>query len=859
MKHIILLAFWVLTASLLHAQNREPEKYTDALKRYQQFVDGLPKDDNSKEHDGPEALFNRWAWYWKQHTDENGYMVPTAKNLEEWLKYTAIKANKSNERTTSGANWIFQGPHAQYSSQGRTNVIAFDPTDSNTFYAGAAGGGVWKTTDGGATWASLYDNLPSLGVADIKINPLNHNTIYVLTGDGDAWDSYSTGLIVSHDGGTTWSTTGLSWTLSFYNRGMSLLINPQDTNKLMIGTASGLYKSSDCGATWTRTDGHSFKQILYNPADTNIVYGTTYNTANIIGSTGAVVMRSANGGTHWDTVFNPANAQRIALAVCPAAPNIVKAVASNTSSGLKGIYSSADSGRTFTALYVSDPSCTDNLLGWNITLPSTGCGGQGWYDLAIAMHPSNPLQVTLAGVFDYYSTDGGVSWNGMAPIHADKHFLGYNPRSGALFQTCDGGVMKNYGPAEGWIDLSDGLYITEFYKNAVDNGVPFCIGGAQDNGSTMLNGSSETFLTGGDGFQPLIDYSDPYNTFFTSYEYGNVFITTDGGSTFNSITNSISTSETNWLTPFVQHPNQPQVLLLAFKQIFQSYDRGASWRTFSPVFNANDYITNLAIATSSPDHIYATYDDYYTTGGSIIEYTTNSGTSWNMVTPPFTGIYITGLAIDPANPNRISVTFGGYAAAAKVLSYDITAGSWLNETGGLPNVPANCIIADTGTYTRYIGTDVGVYYKNTSMTNWALYSTHLPTVHVTDLHINYATGELWAATFGRGMWKSVKADFGTHAVPHTGVPTTLRETADISVAPNPAHGSFRINTPSPALRDGTVAVSLINAAGKTILRNTGEFDIHGNMKVDIKQLPAGFYICEVSNERGVARNKLVVY
>src|SRR4051794_39637161 len=121
---LTVIAFFM--CNLLHAQSRTPEKYQEALEGYRQLAESQPKMDGGKEeHEGPDALLNRWAWYWKQHTDENGYMVPPAKTLEEWQKYTAVKANRGGARTTATANWIFQGPHAQYTSQGRVNVAAF--------------------------------------------------------------------------------------------------------------------------------------------------------------------------------------------------------------------------------------------------------------------------------------------------------------------------------------------------------------------------------------------------------------------------------------------------------------------------------------------------------------------------------------------------------------------------------------------------------------------------------------------------------------------------------------------------------------------------------------------------------------
>src|ERR1019366_9421851 len=288
------------------------------------------------------------------------------------------KREHTGARTTAiPSNWVFQGPDMcdhGYSGIGRINVVAFDPVDSNTFYVGSAAGSTWKTTDGGITWNSLYDHLPTLGVSDIKINPLNHNTIYVATGDGDGGDAYSSGVIKSYDGGLTWNTTSLTWLPTAYHSARSLLINPLDTNSMILATNNGIYKTHNSGATWANVASGDFKQILYKPLDTSIVYGTIYT------STSAQIQRSINGGNTWATVTSFTDAQRINIAVCPASPAIVKAIASNNHSGLKGIYGSSNSGASYTSLFKDDTTCVNNLLSYDRDLPSTASTGQGWYD-----------------------------------------------------------------------------------------------------------------------------------------------------------------------------------------------------------------------------------------------------------------------------------------------------------------------------------------------------------------------------------------------------------------------------------------------------------------------------------------------
>ncbi len=827
------------------AKTTVPIRYAEALERYYQFAEKT--DDATAEEQshssGREAkedkdhLFECWNYYWKSHLDKDGYMVPPVQTVRNWQEYISHQKAQGERTTASVSDWVFQGPSTcdhGYSGLGRINKVAFDPIDSNTFYVGSAGSNAWKTSDGGNSWMPMYDFLPMQGVSDIAVNPQNRNTIYIATGDGDAGDAYSSGVIVSHNAGLSWSTTGLSWLPSSYISTHSILINPLDTTSMMLASTNGLYKSNNSGVSWTNVMSNNFKQIIYNPSDTAIVYGTMYT------DTCAQIMRSIDGGYTWNAVTSLREAQRINVAVCTAAPSIVKAIVSNNQSGLAGIYSSSDNGASFIPVYINDTFCNNNLLGYDLGLPTTSCGGQGWYDLCIAVNPTDPNQVTVGGVNTYFSSDGGSSWSlanqwyggvsGVETVHADKHCLAYNPLSGALFETCDGGVYKNYGPVtEPWTDLTNGITITEFYRNAVDNNVTFCIGGAQDNGTKMVDGGSTIDLTGGDGMQPLINYGDPSNMWYTSYQNGSVSMTNDGGATYNSITDIIGESGA-WVTPYVLHPTDPATLLLGYKKIYVTHDNGSSWSDLSPVLDTNSFLDRIAIANTNPNYVYAClYDN--NVGQPFIYHTTDFGATWNTIATPFSS-YISDLIIDPKNENRIWVTCPWYGIT-KVWSYNLLTHLWSNQNGSLPDVPVNCIVIDSSTGTRYVGTDAAVFYRDTTMLNWALYNNNLPTVHVDDLHINYTTNELWAATFGRGMWKSVKHDHTTTGV----LPVFM--TQNIRLYPNPASTQITIQSTNKLINN----ISITNMVGQNVYSSSYN---ENKVTIDISALPPGVYFVKTN-------------
>lgn len=856
MKKLLLFVVFVLAQNLLHAQPwmpanmNGPMKYSDALARYYAWTakngeenEKAPQHQGKEEQETKDHLFQVWNNYWKMHLDQNGYMVPPVQTVLNWQKFLQTQTTTRTARTTTTpSNWIFQGPDTcshGYSGLGRINVVAFDPVDSNTFYIGSAGSNAWKTTDGGNTWTSMYDNLPMQGVADIKINPLNRNTIYIATGDGDAGDAYSSGIIVSHDGGLNWATTGLTWSPSLYYSAHKMLINPLDTLTMMIASTNGLYKSNNAGATWTNINSGNFKQIVYNPMDTAIVYGTMYT------DTCAQIMLSIDGGNTWNAVTHFTDAQRINVAVSPANPALVIAVVSNESSGLEGIYNSTDSGHTYNPLYIGDTACDNNILGYSLGLPTSECDGQGWYDLCIAINPTNPDEVVVGGVNTYYSADGGNTWtianqwytgiSGVSTVHADKHCLAYNPLSGGLFETCDGGIYKNYGPVTTpWTDLTDGINITEFYRNAVNNDVTFCIGGSQDNGTKLIDGGGSFDIAGGDGEEPLINYGDPQNLWYCSYPDGIIDITRDGGANWTNITDTIHSSGA-WTTPYVLHPTDTATLILGYNQVYVTYNNGFSWASTSPVFDTNSNIDRIAIATTNPNYIYVTYYDY-TVWKPYIQYTTNFGTSWQSITLPFTGL-ISDIAIDPKNENKIWVTCPWYGYP-KLWSYNLTTNTWTNETGSLPDIPVDCILIDTSSLTQYLGTDAAVFYKDTTMTNWTLYNTNLPCAHVYDLQINYTTNQLWAATYGRGMWATTKADY----TPPAGIKQLAAAGNNISIFPNPATTQLTIQSTNQPISK----IIITDLLGQTVYLQTAPANCT-LLQVDISGLTPGVYFVRINN------------
>lgn len=879
MKRIYVAVAMVTLASSVLAQSNlsknGPVKFADVVAEYEH---SNTKKENA--HSDGEVVkedddyhFERWKWYWQQHLDENGYMVPPAVNFK-----AALDAGRSLSKTTADqSDWKFQGPTSSpsgYNGIGRINIIEFHPADTNTYWVGASGGGAWRTTDDGQSWTLMTGNLPRLDVSDIDINPQNPNTIYVCTGDRDGGsatynNNYSIGVMKSTDGGMTWNTTGISWNTSQYDLTNCLLISPADTSRLLLATNVGIRKSTDGGANWTNVQNGHFKQILYHPTNPNIVYASRYDGDRQI-------YLSTNGGDTWNVVTNFNNARRITLAVTPASPNLVRAAVCNSSNGLMGIYESTNSGISFTEIYAPTGSSCNNKNGDLITssLDGRGCGKQGWYDLSLAISPTNPNVMYFGAVNTYGSTNGGRNWSivtewysslpGVVTVHADKHWFAYHPFTGEFFECNDGGIYKTANPHSTlWSDITHGMGITQFYRNAVSNTATYVLAGAQDNGTKGWQGGVWYELTGGDGMDCHIDPVDT-SVFYTSVQYGSIRRTTNGGNSFSTISNNIPGGpEGSWITPFLITPNNNTALIAGYEHIYYSSNRGNSWSSIqgSKIIDINNkefLCTRLAMTGGTTPTIYAIFPD-----SQVVFYADNyvpgQNATFDTINVPYNG-YISDIKAHPTDSGRFFLTFSAYTNV-QVAEYN--KGVWTKMKGSLPNIPVRCFEYDSSKNIMYIGTDIGVYYQDTSTNgDWATFNKGLPSIEVTDLGINYATEEIWAATYGRGLWNSIKQ--GSAVSPPDTTDTTnsvaiIPYAEDVFyIAPNPASGSFKVLSGPDMQKGAATKVQLIDYTGKTVLVKDADFNGNKAVLIDAAHLPAGIYIVELRNDNFILGRKRVV-
>ncbi|MCX6282053.1 MAG: T9SS type A sorting domain-containing protein [Bacteroidetes bacterium] len=807
MKKISLLLVFMVFASMVYSQpwlknlpqNKSKSElnlndYRNAFNTYWapfNVENGVYIENGTKKKAVGWKQFKRWEYEMETQVNPATGEFPKKSAQEIYNEYLMTN---SQDRPQSAANWTCLGTNSTpggYAGIGRINCIAYHPTDNNTYWIGAASGGIWVTTNNGSTWTCLTSNLDALAVSDIVIpsDYATSNTIYIATGDKDHWDNRSIGVLKSTDGGTNWNATGISYQLSDNKMVNRLLLDPANNQNIIAATSTGVYKTTNGGTTWnTLLTSTNFIDMEYKPGVFTTLYGSTTN---------GTIYVSSNGGSTWTQAFSDGSSYRVELAVSANQPTWVYAVTVNSASGLYGVYKSTNSGTSYTQVF---SGTTLNLLGWN----SNGgdSGGQGWYDLCLAASPSDANTLLVGGVNTWRSTNGGTNWSivnhwwgdGVPAVHADKHKLAFRA-NGDLFETNDGGVYISTNNGTGWTDKTDGITISQMYKLGVSQTVSNeTITGLQDNGTKLLTGGSWEDVKGGDGMECLIDYTD-VNIQYGTYVNGQIDRTLNHWGSATNIQPSGAGSGA-WVTPYIIDPSNPQILYAGYADVWKTTNRGTSWTKISTM-NTSDKIRSMAIAVSNAQVIYVA-------STTKIWGTTNGGTSWTDLTGtlPASSSNITYVTVKNDDANTLWVTLSGYNAN-KVYQSVNGGTTWTNISTGLPSLPAYAVVQNkqiTSEVQLYVGTELGVYFKK-GTDNWIAFNTGLPNVKIGEIEIYYASNPassiLRAATFGRGLWETpVFSSCTAPAAPVVGTitqPTCTVGTGSVVLSGLPAAGTWTIN------------------------------------------------------------------
>jgi photosystem II stability/assembly factor-like uncharacterized protein len=768
---------------------------------------------------------------------------------KQWMAFIflfilkAFNADSQISSATFGmmeARWLGPG-----TMSGRISAIEGVNEDGKTIYVGTAGGGIWKTTNAGASFKPIFDKYcQSIGA--IAIDQKNPKIIYAGTGESNMRNSVSigNGLYRSNDAGENWTKIGLDSTEHISR----IIIDPKNSDIIYVaapgplwsdGSSRGLYKSTDAGKTWNKilyiNEKTGCADIAVDPSNPEVIYATTWEFRRQpysfnSGGPGSAIFKSADGGKTWKELTKGLPAKpfgRVALTLAPSAPqNLLAIVESNNT----GLYISSDGGENW-----KQQSATFNVV------------SRPFYFSTLVIDPKDPKRVYRPALSFSYSSDGGYSFVDASGeggwVHSDHHALWINPNNtNQMYLGTDGGVYISLDRGATWT-FNQNLPVGQFYHVAADNKDPYSVyGGLQDNGSWFAPSAKPGGITngdwkaiyGGDGFWVTPDPNDP-NTAYAESQGGNAGRI--NLSTFKSVSIKPQEGPTeekfrwNWNTPIVSGTKNKKNLYMGSQYLFTSTDRGANRKKISPDLTTNDkkkqqqeesgglsadntsaenHCTIFSIAESPLDEnlVWAGTDD------GNLQYTTNGGGSWTNVAKNYTTAGIPAQtwvsSIEPSrfDKNIVYATFDNhmYGDHKTYLGRSTDMGkSWklitnTEFTGFAHKIKEDLVNKDL----LFLGTEMGLFATVDGGANWFRMKNHIPEYAlVRDIQIHPATNDLILGTHGRGviivdditpmriLTKDI-VDKDVYLIPNTPIELTAGKFGDAGfpstggwVAPNP--------------------------------------------------------------------------
>ncbi|MFK7032595.1 T9SS type A sorting domain-containing protein [Flavobacterium oreochromis] len=785
-------------------------------------------------------VYQRWKYIMSFEVDENGYLpnsYDTNKMIAEFKGMASF--NDKVYRKTLNNLWTPAGPFTYTNKgswstgQGRVNCSVTDPNDENIIYIGAAAGGVWKSIDGGLNWSPKTDFIESIAISGLAIDPNNTNILYAMTGDADGRDMPFGGLYKSNDGGETWRKIG-GLDVRY---GRSILVNPNNSNVVIVGTDLGIYRSEDGGLTFRQTSNSEIVyQLAFHPTDPNIVYASNSSGAD------SFIYKSIDNGITWEIKKTFVEVKKMLMATTQADPNYLYLLGANTSgnlNGFKGIYLSVDSGENF----VLKNDTTDILESY-----------QSYYDLAFAASQTNKDLIYTGCLNLWNSNDGGVtfvklnSWNGISSpryTHADIH----NIRTvGSNVYVCsDGGIYISKDAANTFTNRTGGLQISQFYKmdtSPLTNSR--LVGGLQDNGGFTSDNDSWANFYGADGMDAAINPLMPH------LAYG---FTQNGGGLYEYNFNSkkqgsfiVSHSKGEWVTP-LEISNTGNIYG-GWKEVEQLEYR--SWKSVTANSNGNN-IRNMKVNPLHPNRVLYYRKSAARPAFDELIYTDEERDDLGKLVPkvltlPTTRSLFRTLSViefNPVNPDIFYIVY-----ASRIYKTADSGKTWADITFNFPNSPIYCLAAQGNQKNSvYVGTSLGVYYFDEESNSWSLFNNGLPRVRVTELKINVSENNLTASTYGRGIWR-VALPSGTLAVEEY-----ESDKNKVNVYPNPSNGIFKLNVNINI--NEPLKMAIYDITGKVVFEKTFN-SLTPYDEINISDNPKGIYLLDIKSDQYTIRKKILI-
>ena len=686
------------------------------------------------------------------------------------------------------ARWLGPG-----TMSGRITSIAGVNADSKTLYVGSAGGGVWKSTNAGASFKPIFDKY-CMSIGAIAIDQTNPSTVFVGTGESNMRNTVSIGdgMYKSTDAGDNWVKVGLDSTEHI----AKIIIDPKNSNSIYAAVPGplwsdskhrGLYKSTDGGDTWTKifylNDKTGCADVAVDPNDPNIVYVTMWEFRRFpyafnSGGMNSGMYKSIDGGKTFKELKNGLPAKpfgRIALTLAPSSPKDMIAIVEAKETGL---YISSDGGETW-----KSQSATMNVV------------SRPFYFSCLVVDPKDPKRVYRPGFGFSYSDDGGYSFTDASYdggwVHSDHHALWINPTyTNQMYLGTDGGVYISLDRGVTWMFVYN-LPVGQFYHVACDNNTPYRMyGGLQDNGSWVapsaapggVNNSNWQDMYGGDGFWVQPDLTDS-NIAYAEAQGGNmgridltnfkgVDITPQAGKEEEKL-------RWNWNTPIVVGQANHHNLYTAAQYLYKTTNQGRTWQRISPDLTTNDkkkqqqeesgglsedntsaenHCTIFTVAESPLDEnmIFVGTDD------GNLQMVTDGGKSWINLAKNYEAAGIPAQtwvsSIEPSrfDKNTVYATFDNhmYGDMNTYLAKSADGGkTWKRITSPEFTGFAHKIKEDLiNKNLLFLGTERGLFCSIDGGETWFRMKNHIPDYcMVRDIAIQPQTNDLVLATHGRGI------------------------------------------------------------------------------------------------------------
>ena len=675
---------------------------------------------------------------------------------------TAIaQAQEDRRQTRRGLADVLWNPAGPTNIPGRITDIAVRESDLNTIYAATAAGGVFKSVDLGGSWTPIFDSVGPYAIGAVAVDPTNPQVVYVGTGEANgSFDSYGgAGVFKSVDGGLTWAHLGLDSSGAIGR----IVVDPEHPDTLYVAAMGrtagdnsnperGLYRSENGGASWQQAlfvDDHTgCIDVALHPSS-----GTLFAAMwkPLEGPTCAL-WRSTDHGNTWTMqqgigeLPDSGNLGRIGVTVCPVSERVYVTIVDGNSRRLLGLFRSDDLG--------------DGWIRTNDLALLGSQGGFGWYFGQVRVAPTDPDIVYCLGVTLWKSTNGGASWSNVTgATHVDHHALYISPSDpDLLYGGCDGGVNYSDNGGDSWTVFRN-MPNTQFYAVGTDfqNGERL-YGGTQGNGTVRtLTGATDDWeeILPGSGFHCLINYRYP-GVIYADGQYGAFYKSVDGGQSFTWAQTGIDPTGVEprgWNTPVAMDVNNPSVLFFGTNRVYRTDNATEYWVPISPRFS-EDHLSAIGVSPVDSEVIYAG-----AWSGGVYR-TINGGTTWTSIAGGLPERWVTRLTPDPFADSVVYVALSGYVLNGSYQPHLYRSASygddWVDISGNLPQAPVNDVIVDPhAANILYAATDVGVYITENLGADWTPLGTGMPIVPVVDLEMNSRLRKLAAATHGRSMFSAL--------------------------------------------------------------------------------------------------------